>query len=338
VARTRAQRRRHSLFLTIALVATLVVLVFARDISRSAHTAITNQRSENRSFAGLANTLITQENDFDSRTVKLLRSGGTMTRPVFDARLDQLDQQLASWSTSAELLRRPKLAHDMNDKIADTTETRVNDYEEIFTQIARSLSLPTPVPDYDGAPTTDPAASLYTSELNWNKDRFGLRHEPGTVRLDALTLSSAKLLMTSGVTSLTSSPSLAVVRGIGIAAVSVVPAPLPARNGVLLLPPVTDMQLGIAVVNVGFVEQQVTLEVTMSPTNGPLPAHRQTFHVKLAPLQSYAFVPQEIAVVPSERAILDIRITGAPGAMNLSRSKRYRVELSPPGVIATIPG
>jgi hypothetical protein len=331
VARTRAQRRRHSLFLTIALVVTLVVLVFARDISRSAHTATTNLRSENRSFATLANTLIVQENNFDLRTARLLQSGGTLSRPIFDARLDQLDQQLAYWSTSAELLRRPKLAHDMNDKIANMTETRVSDYEQIFATIAHALTLPPPVPTFSATPSANPSRSLYDTALNWNKERFGLRHEPGTVRLDALTLSSAKLFMTYGDTILRSSPSLMVVREIGIAAVSVVPAPLPAKHGILLLPPVTKIKLGVSVVNAEFVEQRVTLEITMSPSNGPFPAQRQTFHIKLAPLQSYAVVPKEIAVVPSERAILDIRITGASGALNLSRSKRYRVELSPPG-------
>ena len=50
----------------------------------------------------------------------------------------------------------------------------------------------------------------------------------------------------------------------------------------------------------------------MKPSNGPLPAHRQTFHVVLAPLQSYAFVPKEIAVVPSERATLSFDHRG-PG-------------------------
>jgi hypothetical protein len=331
VARTRAQRRRHSLFLTIALIVTLVVLVFARDISRSAHDAITNERSENRSFAGLANALITQENDFDARTALLLQGGGTLTRPVFDARLQQLDQQLAFWSTSANLLRRPRLAHDMNDKVADMTQTRVADYEEIFAGITRSLSLPAPKPTYQGTPPSDPAGSLYNTALAWNKERSALRHDPGTVRLDALKLASAKLLMTSGTATLTSSPSLAVVREIGIAAVSIAPAPLPAKRGVLLLPPVTTIKLGVSVVNAEFVEQQITLQVTMSPSNGPLPAHRQTLHVILAPLQSFAFAPQNIAVVPSERATLDIRITGAPGSTTLSRSKRYRVEMSPPG-------
>jgi len=322
------------LLLTIALAVTLVVLIFARDITRSAHGATTNLRSENRSFAALANALIGQENNFDLRTAQLLQSGAMLSRPVFDARLNQLDQELTYWSTAADLLRRPKLAHDINDKIANMTETRVDDYEEIFATIARALTLPAPSPRADGTPSSDPAHSLSVTALKWNRDRYALRHEPGTARLDALTLASAKLFTGRGVSALSSSPSLAVVRGIGIAAVSVSPAPLPATRGVLLLPPVAAITLGVSVVNSAFVEQGVTLDVTMSPSNGPLPAQRQTFHVELAPLQSYAFTPQVIAVVSSERATLNIRISGAPASAGLTRSKVYRVELSPPGLAA----
>lgn len=321
------------MFLTIALVVTLVVLVFARDVSRSAHGAITAERSENRSFASLANALIVQENNFDSRMARLLRSGATLSRPVFDARLDQLDQQLSYWSTTAELLRRPKLAHDVNDKIAALTGTRVVDYEEIIARIAQALSLPAPTPSPNGATVADPAQSLVETGLTWNVDRYALRHEPGEVRLDGLTLSSAKFFTQSGVSSLTASSSLAVVRGIGIAAVSVLPAPLPAKSGVILLPPITKIRLGVSVINTGFVEQALTLEVTMQPSNGPVAAQRQTFHVELAPLQSYAFAGQEIAVVPNERATLDIRLSGAPASVNLTRSKRFRVEISPPGAL-----
>jgi hypothetical protein len=320
------------LFFTIALVATLVVLVFARDVSRSAHGAITNERSENRSFAGLANALIVQQNDFDARLARLLRSGSTLTRPIFDARLDQLGQQLSNWSATAALLRRPKLAHDVSDKIADVTEARIDDYESIFASITDALSLPPASPNTSTA-LTDPAHALIESGITWNRDRFALRHEPGEVRLDALTSSSAQVFAESGVTTLVASSSLAVVRGIGIAAVSVLPTPLPARRGVLLLPPVTKIRLAVSVVNTGFVEQSLTLVVTMSPSNGPLPAHRQRFHVELAPLQSYAFVARGIAVVPSERGTLDIRISGAPASVNLTRSKSYRVEMSPPGAL-----
>jgi hypothetical protein len=331
VARTRAQRRRHSVLLTIALVVTLVVLVFARDVSRSAHGATTNERSENRSFAGLANTLIVQENDVDTRLAALLQSGASMSRPIFDARLDQLDQQLSYWATAADQLRRPKLAHDISDKIADMTQARVIDYEALLASIARALTLPAPTPSVGATAPADPAHSLYVTAQTWNHERFALRGDPGTVRLDKLTLASAKLFISSGLSALTASPSLAVVRGIGIAAVSVTPAPLPAKRGVILLPPVTKIKLGISIVNTGFVEQPVTLVVAMKPSNGPLPAQSQTFSIELAPLQSYAFAPQDFAVVPSERATLGVRITGAPASVNLSRSKSYRVELSPPG-------
>jgi hypothetical protein len=315
----------------IALAVTLVVLVFARDISRAAHGAITAQRSEDRSFAGLANALVVQENNFDLRLTRLLQNGSTFSRPEFDARLLQLDQQLPTWTSAADLLRRPKLAHDINNEIADLTEVRVDDYQAIITRVTRSLTLPTPTLDADATRSGDPAQALVATATTWNSDRSALRHEPGGVRLDALTDSSATLFATSGVTNLTASTSLAVVRGIGITAVSVVPAPLPARKGVLLLPPVTKVKLGVSVMNSGFVEQEVTLEVSMTPSNGPLPAVHQTFHVELAPLQSYAFVPLGIHVVPSERATLDIRISGAAASANLTRSRSYRVEMSPSG-------
>ena len=43
----------------------------------------------------------------------------------------------------------------------------------------------------------------------------------------------------------------------------------------------------------------------MKPFNGPLPAFSRTFHVTLAPLQSYAFTSRRSPCVPSERATLD---------------------------------
>ena len=331
MARTRAQRRRHSLFILIALVVTLVVLVFARDISRAGHGSITSQRSENRSFAALANALITQENNFDARLAVLVGTGSSLSRPVFDAQLNQFDQQLAYWSTAAELLRRPKLDHDVNDVFADLTETRIDDYETLFASIAHSLSLPAPSPGPGTTPSAHPAQSLLNTVSAWNKDRNALRDEPGTVRLDALTNSSATLFIHSAVTALTASASLAVVRGIGIAAIRVTPAPLPSARGELLLPPVNQMSVGVSVINTGFVTQSLTMYVSLTPSNGPLSPVHLTFHVVLAPLQSFAFGPRQIAVVPSERAILDVRISGAEASPNMVRSKSFRVEMSPPG-------
>jgi len=64
---------------------------------------------------------------------------------------------------------------------------------------------------------------------------------------------------------------------------------------VILLPPVSKMQLGVSVVNTGFVEQRVTLVVSMKPTNGPLSAQSQTFHVELAPCSPTPLRPEQSA-------------------------------------------
>ena len=105
---------------------------------------------------------------------------------------------MAYWSTAAELLRRPKLAHDVNDKIADLTETRIDDYEEIIATIARSLSLPAPSPRPERNGDADPAQSLVDagSDLEQGPIRVASRTGNGTPRqVDAR--ECAKLFVTT---------------------------------------------------------------------------------------------------------------------------------------------
>ena len=331
MARTRAQRRRHSLFLTLALVVTLVVLVFARDVTRSAHGAIGPRRSENRSFAGLTNALITQENQFDQRLADLLRSGDTLSRPVLDARLGQLQQQLNLWDTLAEQLRRPKIAHDVNDEMSDLTEQRIAAYETILSAITTALTLPALTPVTSLPAVVDPAQTLLATSSQWAFDRWALAKEPGRVRLYELTTNAATSYQVVGVQRLVASTALAVTRGVAIAAVSISPAPLPAAHGVILLPPVTLVHMGVTVMNAEFVEQTVTLQITLTPTNGPLPSVTQSFALTLAPLQSYAVVPKLFATVANEKATLRIAVNGAPAAPGMSRSRTYAVVMSPSG-------
>jgi hypothetical protein len=318
--------------LTLAVAVTLVLLVFARDVTRSAHSSTATRRSENRSFGGLANALIVQQNDFDQSLVTLLRSGGTLTRPVLDAQLEQLHLGLANWNTEAQFLRRPKLAHDVNDKLEELTLQRVDAYNSILSSIASQLTLPplTPIPT-DKAVST-PGQLLITTGIAWNSDRYDLTKEPGRQHLGAMTFASAKYFVSFGAQNLTSSSSLAVVRGIGVAAVSIVPAPFPSTHGELLLPPVNQFHVGVSVSNTGFVEQPVTLNVTLTPTNGPHATVRQSFHLNLAPLQSYAVVPKDFATVPSERATLVISVSGASAGPNLTTTRSYSVVMSPTDV------
>lgn len=319
------------MLLTLAVAVTLVLLVFARDVTRSAHQSVESRRSENRSFGGLANALITQENAFDKSVLALLQHGGSLARPVFDTQLQQLRTQLTYWTTEGQLLRRPGLAHDVNDKIEMLTQQRVDAYNTILSSIAQQLTLPPLTPAPTDRPVASPAQLLITTAVAWNSDRYDLTKEPGRVKLDALTLASALSYIKFGVTSLLSAPSLGVVRGIGIAAVSVIPAPLPAPHGELLMTPVRQFHIGIVVENTGFVEQPVTLEVTLTPSNGPLAPVRLRFHTVLAPQQSYAFVPGDLATVPSERATLVLAVAGGPAAANSTKTRTYRVVLSPSG-------
>jgi hypothetical protein len=173
---------------------------------------------------------------------------------------------------------------------------------------------------------------LITTGIAWNRDRYDLTKEPGRQHLQPLTFAAAKYFISFGAQNLTSSTSLAVVRGIGVAAVSISPAPFPSTHGELLLPPVSQFHIGISVTNTAYVEQPVTLNVTLTPSNGPHPTVRQNFHLNLAPLQSYAVVPKDFTTVPSERATLVISASGAPAGANLTTTRTYSVVMSPTDV------
>ena len=142
MARTRAQRRVQSIFIALAVLITLLVLLFAHDINTSAHDASSPRRSENLSFATLANSLIQKQNNFDSRLSFLLESGSNLTRPVFAARLEQLALELPRWQTDAQLLKSPKLAHRINTEFVSITESRIGVLTSVIDSVRSDLQLP----------------------------------------------------------------------------------------------------------------------------------------------------------------------------------------------------
>lgn len=317
----------------MALAVTLVVLLFARDVGRSAHGAISPRRSENRSFSVLANELLGEENGFDARLAHLLTSDPGLSRPVFAARLVQLAQVLPSWQVQAIQLRRPHLAHDINDVLSLLTEQRVDDDQRLLAGVASSLSFPWPALTGTAA-TLSPdgaQASLLATSKQWAVARWGLVREPGHVTLLATTNDVARLDYATALGTLSNSSSLVLVRGIGILAVSVSPAPLPAPAGELLLPPTGAVRLGVTVSNASYADQPVSLTYVLRPTNRLGLAQRQTMTATLGPLQSYAFVPAPIIAVASERATLTISLGGASSGPGMSRLRRYSVIVSPSG-------
>jgi hypothetical protein len=315
--------------ITLALVITLIVLVFARDVSRSAHGAITERRSENKSFAALANGLIDQENQFDARLDRLLDQGSTLRRTVFAARLYQLNDVLPGWVTDANLLREPALSHKVNETLYQLTLERVAAYQTLLGDVARALTLPwSTTPPQELA---DSAATLVATSTRWNVARFALIKEPGRVHLSATTSHSATYFEHRGTGELTSAPSLALVRAISIVAVRVIPSPLPASHGVLLLPPVTSVELGVSVLNASYDEQPVTLSIRVTPLNHRGKPFFERMRATLGPLRAYAFVPSDLTTAASERARVVISVTGARAAVGKVTIEHYQLEMSPSG-------
>ncbi|OYV65673.1 MAG: hypothetical protein B7X07_02220 [Actinobacteria bacterium 21-64-8] len=316
--------------LAVAIVVTLIVLLFARDVSRAAHNASGPRRSENLSFAAAANALVTRENLFDQRLDALLVGGASLSRPVFAARLDQLNGVLQGWVTTANQLRRPLLVHAVNDTLAELTLRRVAAYQTLLASVASKLSLPNPGSTrFERDPS--PATTLTSTSAAWNVARFSLVREPGRAHLDALSNVTASSATAMSLSALRGSASLALVRSVAISALRVSPSALPSTPGSMLLPPVTSLRLGVSVTNRAYALQAVTLIVRLVPHAGPRAAVQRVLHATLTPLGSYAFVPAPIATVASEHATLTLRLVGAPGGAALTHTETYQVVVSPSG-------
>ncbi|HEV2427852.1 MAG TPA: hypothetical protein VGS61_06510, partial [Acidimicrobiales bacterium] len=308
---------------------TLVVLVFARDVNRAAHSATGVRSSEDRSFAALANSLLTAERQFGGRLQFLLTHGPSLGREGFGARLTQLGAGLGAWSDSATLLRHPSVAGGLNSLLADLTEQRVDDYQVVLTDVARSLSMPWTAPDVASLTPGQAQSSLVLSDHRWDSARRALARLPGRATLLATTTPSAVVTLPTTLGALDAAPGLRLTRGVGIAAVRVTPAPLPAPPGTLLLPPGSSVHVGVVVTNVAYATQAVRVTVTLV-ARGAAP-QSQTMTGVVGPLASRAFVPRLLGVHDGEHARLTIVVRGAPSAPPMTRSRTYTVVMSPSG-------
>ena len=86
MARSRTQRRRDVLLWVLAAL-TLLVLVFAREVSRAGHASPSAVASVNSSFAAQADSLIGQINELEADTVFLLDHGDRLSLPGLAARV-----------------------------------------------------------------------------------------------------------------------------------------------------------------------------------------------------------------------------------------------------------
>ena len=101
------------------------------------------RRSENRSFARARQHADRPRRTTSTRRLdRLLSQGASLRRYVFAARLDQLGEALPGWITAADLLRRPKLAHEVNESLYELTLERADAYETLLSEVARRADPP----------------------------------------------------------------------------------------------------------------------------------------------------------------------------------------------------
>ena len=312
----------------VALVLTFIVLVFAREVSRSAHQESGARRSENLNFSAMASTMVVQENSFDQRLATLLSTGSQLTRVQFSVQMSQLVQELASWREVATMLRSPVLSPDLNVRFSDETLARVDDYDQVLAYVATALDL--------SGPATSASLSLGVAQLSlaqtaatWGAERHLLAAAPGHVTLAALTSVTAHLNVPNDVATLVSAPNLAPTRAIVISAVKVQPAPFPAPALTLLIAPTSSFQVQVAVSNLREIVQPVTLTMTLTPAQGLV--QRVSMAQTLAPVTSFAFAGHNFSVFPGESATLSVAINGLPATSALAHSRTSAVRISPSG-------
>ncbi len=329
MARTRAQRRRQTLRIVVALIVTFLALVFGREVSRSAHQATSARRSENLSFAAMAGTLLSQENAFDTQLASLMTNGTNLTRPAAALQLTDMTRDLSLWRAEAQFLKTPELTPSLNLTLAEATATRVNDYATVLAYVATSLALTGPSVANPSLTLGAAQQSLLATAASWGGERHALANSPGSVTLAPLTSTSAGLNVRQDVATLASSSNLVATRAIVISALQVQPAPFPAPQLTILLAPTSTMQVQVAVTNLREIIQPVTLTLVLTSASGATQQVTST-HV-MAPLSSYAFDPHSFNVVPGEKGTFRVTLNGIPASGPLLHSRTYSLSVSPSG-------
>jgi hypothetical protein len=313
----------------VALVVTFLVLVFGREVSRSAHQELSARQSENLSFATLATTLLTEENSFDTQLASLLTSGSSLSRVAFTVKMSVMTQQLSQWRDEARFLESPVLSPALNQTFAKDTLTRVSDYDTVLAYVAQALDLTGPTTTTAALTLGAAQLSLSATAASWGAQRHELASAPGGVTLLALTNVSGRLNVPQYVATLASATNLSPTRAIVIAAIQVQPAPFPAPALTLLLDPTSTMQVQVAVSNLREILQPVSLTMILTPATGT--AQRVTDTQRLAPMTSFAFAAHTFNVFPGEKGTLTVTLNGVPNSSTLLHSRTYSVSVAPTG-------
>ena len=325
MSRKRGRQRRRSLLLIGGALTSVLILIFASDVSRAAHNVPSARASQNASFAVLGDTLISEENSIDSSLTSILVRGASLNRAQLYTKLLTLRDETLTIPAEAAQLRFPVIAGELNEKLANGCQERVRAYDAILADVARGLSLPWPSPATLTIAQAD--ADLASTTQSWSSLTGALASQPGHVTLDAFSNFSGILNATSIVQQLSAAPHLKVARSVTIAAVSVTPSPFPGPRGQLDEPSTSTVALGVSVLNGAFVTQPVTVTATLTASNGR--SASRTRRLVLGPRGAVAVTPLSFAVYGGEHATLAVSVSGAPATPGGMTQRTYQVVVAP---------
>jgi hypothetical protein len=326
VARSRSRPRRRRINLLIAIIVTVALVVLARDVQHVAERSAAHRTSLNLAFAALARAVLANEHVFELRADALLIHGSTMSRPRFAGQMDLDLLEGRQVVQEVDLLADPTVDDNAQARLITVVNDRVTGVTELLSDAAASLLLPHPMEPWPGV--TAVQASLAQSNTVWASTQLSFATAPGRAQLVSSDFSLASAPLATDLSTLRSSSTLAPTRGVTIATVAVVPSPFPSSPRILVLPPAMSMAVDVVTRNRYYINQQVTVTVSIEPI-GPGFARTRTQHLALAPLGSFAADFGRIPIGPNERATLTITLLGAPVAVGGIGTMHFTVEVAP---------
>ncbi len=323
--RSKLRRRRYRF--AVALVVTVLVVVVGHDITRAAHADPQSRTIQNTNFAAIANAMVTQSDALGQQLVLTLNEAPSKSRLWLGSQINALVVSAQNLEEHATALSTPVIAANEQERVRAVLLERTATIEQVAAVLSTSLALPV----LTGVPASSPAAIVNLSresDRRWLAAQSVLLGEPGHVHLVDSVFPLSNYALGTALSNVSQAANLQLQRSITISAVAVQPSPFPAAVGQLVLPPVTSFTLGVTVTNEAYVLQPYAVSVSVRPTSGGGGAFLQTFSGNLGPSASYAVLPDTITVLPGERAIVTIQVSGAGVSLNGGDQKRYQLVVS----------
>ena len=309
--------------MAVTLVVSLGGVALIHDVHALASRSTSTRASLNLTFSSLARSLLVDEGIFGTNAAALMAQGPTLSRAQFAGQLSLLKVEGDQLVQRASLLQKPTLDYNVQSTLLTVTDLRVSSVEEILHAIQVNLAFPHPLGLSAAASAVQHA--LQRSDRLWVRARSDLRRSPGRARLVSSVFALSSTPLVSEVAAIEAAPSLQPVHAVTISAVAVTPAPFPAPRFRLVLPPVTSASINVVVSNTQFINQTISVRLSIAPRSNRDPAFSRSVTIVLGPLRARAVNFGALPLSPSERAVVTIQLTGAPIAVGGSGSRRYQL-------------